>query len=221
MRDRSAVRSAKDERKIRWAARLGYWLITALARSWRTEIRHETEWPSVDGGRMPVVLVVWHSEMLPFVWMMRHRGIVGLASEHGDAEIMVRIAERLGWGRSARGSSTRGGLRGLLAMVEALEQGKAVGFTPDGPKGPPRVAQPGALIAAFRAGCVIVPVGLHASRYWRAKSWDRFLVPLPFSRVVVAFGAAFTPRLEGSRVADGELERLADAITAAEGRASA
>ncbi len=106
-------------------------------------------------------------------------------------------------------------------MVDVLAQGTPVGFTPDGPKGPPRVAQPGALIAAMRSGCAVLPVGLHASREWRAKSWDRFLVPLPFSRVVLAYGAPFTPRVEGGRVADGELERLADAIAAAEARASA
>ncbi|MEK7240294.1 MAG: lysophospholipid acyltransferase family protein [Gemmatimonadota bacterium] len=221
MSDPAGGRSVKDERKIRWAARLGYWLMTALGSTWRTEVRHEGEWPTIDGRRLPVVLVVWHSEMLPFVWMMRHRGVVGLASQHGDAEIMVRIAERLGWGPSVRGSSTRGGLRGLIGMVEVLEQGTPVGFTPDGPKGPPRVAQPGALIAAVRGGCVVLPVGLHASREWRARSWDRFLVPLPFSRVVMAYGAAFTPRVDGGRVADGELERLAEAIAAAEARASA
>ena len=221
MSDPATARSAKQERKIRWASRVGYWLISVLARTWRTEVRHEDEWPSVGGARAPVVLVVWHCNMLPFVWILRHRGIVGLASEHGDAEIMVRIAERLGWGTSVRGSSTRGGLKGLLDMVRVLERGKSVGFTPDGPKGPARIAQPGALIAAARGGCVIIPAGMHASRGWRVRSWDRFLVPQPFSRVVLAFGTAFTPQVDGTRLAEGELERLADAMAAAERRASA
>ncbi len=221
MSDPAAVRSAKQERKIRWASRAGYWLITALGRTWRTEIRNEHEWPAVGEVRAPVVLVVWHCNMLPFVWILRHRGIVGLASQHGDAEIMVRIAERLGWGTSARGSSTRGGLKGLLDMVQALAKGKSVGFTPDGPKGPARIVQPGALIAASRSGCVIIPAGMHATRGWRLGSWDRFLVPQPFSRVVLAFGAPFTPRADGTRLAEGELERLADAMAAAERLASA
>jgi hypothetical protein len=221
MSDPSAGRSAKQERKIRWAARLGYWLITTLARTWRTEIRHEAEWATVNGVRVPVVLAVWHCNMLPFVWLLRHRGIVGLASQHGDAEIMVRIAERLGWGTSARGSSTRGGLKGLLTMVEALEQGKSVGFTPDGPKGPAQIAQPGVLIAAVRSGCVIIPAGMHLSREWRLRSWDRFRVPQPFCRVVLAFGEPFTPRLDGTKMAEGELDRLAAAMAAAERRAGA
>lgn len=221
MSDASGGRTAQQEQKIRWASRIGYWALSVMARTWRTELRHEAEWPSVAGRRAPVVLVVWHAEMLPVVWMMRYRGIVGLASQHGDAEILVRIAERLGWGPSIRGSSSRGGLKGLLDMVGALEQGKSVAFSPDGPRGPARVAQPGALVAAMRSGCAILPVGVHASREWRARSWDRFLVPQPFSRVVLAFGAPFTPVMEGNRMADGELDRLAEAISSAEARARA
>ncbi len=217
-----AGRSAEEERKIRWVSRLGYWVIAALARTWRTEMRHDGEWPRVYGRRAPVVVVGWHGEMLPVIWIMRHFGLVGVAREHGDAEIMVRIAERLGFATSARGSSTRGGLRGLLTLVETLKQGKSVGLTPDGPKGPARVVQPGALIASLRSTCVIIPTGLHVSRCWRAKrSWDRFLVPLPFARVVLAFGAPFTPRAVDGRVADGEAERLVAAMLAAEKRAGA
>lgn len=216
-----ARQAATRARKVRWLSRLGYWAVQGLARTWRLEVRGEAHWPTRDGVRVPVVLCVWHGLMLAPIWSQRNRGIVALASEHGDGEIIARILERLGFAPPARGSSSRGGVRGLMTMVAALREGRSVAFTPDGPRGPARVPQPGVFAASHRSGAPILPVSMHADRAWRLRSWDRYAVPKPFSRVRVAFGEPLTPRFEGDALAPGEMERLIAAMDAAEGAARA
>lgn len=216
-----AAKAIRNARKVRWAARVGYWAVRVLGATWRMEVRHEEAWPLDEGRRRTVVLACWHGEMLACIWSQRNCGIMALASEHGDAEIVARIIQRLGFAAPARGSSTRGGLRGLMTLVQALRDGITVAFTPDGPRGPARVAQPGVLLAALRSGTVILPMAMHASSAWQAKSWDRFTVPKPFARVCVAFGEPFTPRVEDDRLAAGEHERFAAAFAEASERARA
>jgi lysophospholipid acyltransferase (LPLAT)-like uncharacterized protein len=216
--DANAVRR---ERKLRWTSRVGYWGVCVLARTWRLELRGEPNWPTENGRRLPVVVAVWHGLMLAPIWTQRNRGIVALASEHGDGEIIARILERLGYAPPARGSSTRGGLRGLMTMVAALRAGTSVAFTPDGPRGPARVPQTGLFLASHRAGAVIVPMSMHAARVWTLRSWDRFTIPQPFARVCVTIGEPFTPRFEGDALASGEVERLTSAMDATEAMARA
>jgi lysophospholipid acyltransferase (LPLAT)-like uncharacterized protein len=212
---------AKRARKVRWLSLAGFWAVQALARTWRLTLRGEANWPVRDGARVPVVVSVWHGLMLAPIWTQRHRGIMALASEHGDGEIIARILERLGYAPPARGSSSRGGVRGLLTMVSALRGGRSIAFTPDGPRGPARVPQPGVFVAAHRAGVVIVPMSMHAAHCWHLRSWDRYAIPKPFARVVVTMGEPFTPRFDGDQLADGEVERFVAAMDAAEAMASA
>lgn len=219
--DARDAKAAKRARKVRWLSRLGYWAVQLLARTWRVELRGEAHWPLVNGERRAVVVAVWHGLMLAPIWTQRDRGILALASEHGDGEIIARILERLGYAPPARGSSTRGGVRGLLTMVAALRGGRSIAFTPDGPRGPARVPQPGVFVAAHRAQTVIVPMSMHADRAWHLRSWDRYAIPKPFARVVVTMGEPFTPRFEGDALADGEVERLVAAMDAAEAMARA
>ena len=217
----AAAKAAARARKVRWAARMGYWAAQAIARTWRLEVRGEENFPVRDGRRTPVVIAVWHGLMLAPIWSQRNRGIMALASEHGDGEIISRILARLGYAPPARGSSSRGGLRGLMTLVAALKDGKSVAFTPDGPRGPARVPQPGLFLAARRAGTSIVPMSMHASGAWRLRSWDRFAIPKPFTRVWVTVGAPFEPRLDGDRLADGEVERFVAAMDETEASARA
>jgi lysophospholipid acyltransferase (LPLAT)-like uncharacterized protein len=96
-----------------------------------------------------------------------------------------------------RGSSTRGAARALLGAVRELQEGYAVAFTPDGPRGPRREMKPGVVAAAQRGGAAIVPLHAEATRSWRLHSWDRFMIPKPGARVVVRYGRPF-------EVADGD-----------------
>jgi len=215
------AKARRRERKVRWSARVGYWAVNCLARSWRLTVRGEENFPTQNGTRVPVIVSVWHGLMIAPIWTQRNRGIVALASEHGDGEIIARILERLGYAPPARGSSSRGGARGLMAMIAALRDGASVAFTPDGPRGPARIPQPGVFVAAHKANVVIIPASMQAPSAWRLRSWDRFVLPKPFSRVYVAFGTPFVPRFTGDGLADGEVERFVAAMDATEAMACA
>lgn len=164
----------------------------ALASTWR--------WRRLDDGGAPrpvrpplalepAVYALWHEHLLPLAFAHRHSGAVALVSEHRDGEILVRVLRRLGLG-AARGSSTRGGSRGLREMVRAGREGRPVAFTPDGPRGPARRCKPGVVRAAAETGLPVVPLGAAASSGRRLDSWDRFLVPSPFSRIYLSRGEA-------------------------------
>ena len=112
--------------------------------------------------------------------------------------------QRFGHG-VVRGSSTRGATAALKALVRHLRQGDDAGVTPDGPKGPRAVVQPGTLLAARLAGVPIVPVSFGASRVRNLASWDRFLVPMPFSRGTFCYGQ---PLMVPRDASSEDMERL-------------
>ena len=188
----------KRARRIRWTVAVGGVLLRALGHSW--SIREVNAGPVRDARRrrQPLIFAFWHGQLLPLLWHHRGQGVTVLVSEHGDGEVVTRVAHALGY-RTVRGSTTRGGGRALLGMARAVAAGSDVAFTPDGPRGPAETFSPGALIVAQRTGAPIVPVAAGVSRAWRLRSWDRFVIPKPFARVVVAYGdptssGASTPR---------------------------
>jgi lysophospholipid acyltransferase (LPLAT)-like uncharacterized protein len=137
-------------------------------------------------GRQPV-MGFWHGRILPAAFYFRRRGIIVITSENFDGEWIARIIERFGYG-TARGSTSRGGVKALLKLKRDMGQGKAAGFTLDGPRGPARVAQPGALWLARATGNPVLPFHLEASSHWTLGSWDRTQVPKPFSTVALVVG---------------------------------
>jgi lysophospholipid acyltransferase (LPLAT)-like uncharacterized protein len=169
-------------------AALGYPVVNALGRTlrWRVEGLEHLE-AVLASGRQPV-MGFWHGRILPATFYFRRRGIVVITSENFDGEWIARIIERFGYG-TARGSSSRGGVKALLKLKRDMGQGKPAGFTLDGPRGPARVAQPGALWLARATGNPVLPFHLEASSHWTMRSWDRTQVPKPFSTVALVVGA--------------------------------
>ncbi|HEX6250950.1 MAG TPA: DUF374 domain-containing protein [Gemmatimonadaceae bacterium] len=190
-------------------------LLRALASTWRYEFRNRDALLSLRKQQAPFVFSLWHGHLLPLVWLHRNEGVRILISEHRDGEIIARIAHALGYS-TIRGSTKKGGERALLALARALETGEEVAVTPDGPRGPARKSQPGALVAAARAGAAILPIVVHAPRAWRMNSWDRFIVPKPFARVIVAYGDPLLIAGGSARSAAAEAPRLDAAMRAAE-----
>ncbi len=150
----------------------------------------------VDGGETldtlrregrPFILVLWHGQMLAPMYVHRGQDITILVSEHADGEYVTRVLHRLGH-RTVRGSSTRGGTRGLRDLLRVARAGGRLAVTPDGPRGPRHVFKPGALLPARIQGIPVIPIGVAASRARVLGSWDRFLLPRPFSTVWVAYG---------------------------------
>ena len=162
-------------------------IVRLLAWTWRMEVCGESHVKQLRNAGVPVVFTVWHAFLLPPLWHRRDEGITLLVSDHADAEYLARAAVRMGY-RVVRGSSTRGGVKGAKGILRTLGSGGDVALTPDGPTGPARIAKPGAVAVAARAGAAIVPMGADASSWWQIGSWDRFLVPRPFARVRVVHG---------------------------------
>jgi lysophospholipid acyltransferase (LPLAT)-like uncharacterized protein len=181
---------------------LGYRMCAALASTlkWRVEgLQHYDE--VVLGGRQPI-MAFWHGRILPATIFFKKRGIVVITSENFDGEWIAGIIERFGYG-TARGSTSRGGRKALIQMKRDMEEGRATGFTLDGPRGPARVAQAGAVWLSKATGNPVLPFHLEADRHWTVNSWDQTQIPKPFSTVSLVVGEPFQVPAD---VSDGELE---------------
>jgi lysophospholipid acyltransferase (LPLAT)-like uncharacterized protein len=139
---------------------------------------------------------------MPLLWHHRGQGIAIVVSQGREGRYIGDFAARLGY-RILPGSSSKGGPRALLGAFRALEDGGAVAITPDGPKGPPRCIKPGVVQTAQRVGVPIVPLHAIAEPSWRARSWDRLVVPKPRARIVVGYGEPFAVGEGAEGVATG------------------
>ncbi len=196
--------------QARIIASLGYPLIAALGATlrWRTDGLAHLDAVAAR-GQQPV-LAFWHGRILPATYYFRRRGIVVITSENFDGEWIAQIIERFGFG-TARGSTSRGARKALLQLTRDMAAGRAAAFTIDGPRGPARVAQPGAVWLAKATGNPVVPFHIEANRAWTLRSWDRAQIPRPFASVALAFGEPIeVPRdadEHGIESARQELER--------------
>jgi len=168
-------------------AGLGYPVINALGHTLRWRIEGAHHYDAVVASGRPPIMAFWHGRILPATYYFRHRGIVVITSENFDGEWIARIIERFGFG-TARGSSSRGGLKAMLKLVRDMEQGKPAGFTVDGPRGPARIAQPGAIWLARATGNPVLSFHIEASSHWTVNSWDRTQIPKPFSTIALVVG---------------------------------
>lgn len=144
-----------------------------------------------------VIYALWHRHAF-FVPLLRSyggRSLAVLLSTHRDAQI-VAVAVRLRGLAVVSGSSTRGGLKAYRLLRRLLEQRHLVCITPDGPKGPAEQVKSGVIHLAQQSGCAIVPVSVFCSRAHRLRSWDRSVLPLPFSRVVLQLGEPLHPPVD-------------------------
>jgi lysophospholipid acyltransferase (LPLAT)-like uncharacterized protein len=164
-----------------WA---GYLLIRILGPTLRYTIAIEEGGPP-HWYRAPAVYVFWHRCLIPACFLWRKKQIAVLTSSSFDGEYIARILGKFGY-TAVRGSSTRGGARGLLGLQKDLEAGHSVAFTIDGPKGPMYVAKPGPVLLARVTRLPIICFHVALEDPWvLTKSWDRFMVPKPFSRALV------------------------------------
>jgi lysophospholipid acyltransferase (LPLAT)-like uncharacterized protein len=164
--------------------------VRLLASTWRVRTVHETRWRAIQEAGKAHVFLLWHEVLLPLLWQHRGQPVAIVVSEARDGQYLADLAVSLGY-RTIRGSSTRGAARALLGAVRELQLGRAVAFTPDGPRGPRRQLKPGVVAAAQRGAGVIVPLHAEADRAWRLHSWDRMMIPQPAARVTITYGRPF------------------------------
>lgn len=121
------------------------------------------------------------------MWYLRHRGLAVLTSKSKDGEYIARFLTRFGFG-AIRGSSSRGGVRGLVEMIRLMREGVPMAFTVDGPRGPRYVAKSGPAMLAKKTGNPILPFVIECSSYWTINSWDKLQIPKPFAKARVIYG---------------------------------
>lgn len=191
------------------------WLLGAFAWCWLRTLRVRLEVdPSLPADR-PWVLVLFHGKQFPlFAWRQRRKTAV-LVSLSADGDLQTRVLTVFGYD-VVRGSSTRGGARGLAALVRKMRrEGEDAVFAVDGPRGPIGVVKPGALAAAKAVNAVVVPMGSAIAGGGKVleKAWDRYAIAWPFARVAIVLG----PALEN----DADCSNVAQAIEAVNARAEA
>ncbi|MEO7273209.1 MAG: lysophospholipid acyltransferase family protein [Vicinamibacterales bacterium] len=203
-------------RKAWTIAAAAYPLIAALSRTLTWRIEGGSRYAEiVRAGRQPI-LAVWHGRIFGGLLHFRGRGIVAITSQNFDGEWIARLLIRFGYG-TARGSTSRGGARALVQLRRDLASGRGVAFTVDGPRGPARVAQPGAIWLAGATGNPVLPFHLEANRAWEVGSWDRAQIPKPFATIAMVIGEPmFVPGTDDALVEakTRELEQILGGLEA-------
>ncbi len=166
---------------------LGPLLILLLGKSLKIEWVGAENLNEIRERKGKVLYALWHGRMLILVYTHRRQKNQVLSSRHRDGEIIARILKNLGFG-TVRGSTTHGGYEAILQMANKVKEGYDIAITPDGPKGPAFQVQPGAVVIAQKSGVPIIPITNSAQRKWILRSWDRFIIPKPFSKAVIFIG---------------------------------
>ena len=187
----------------------GYWIIRLLGPTLRVAVSYE------DGAQKtlderPLIASFWHSCMIPATYIFRDMGIRVMSSFSYDGEYMGRIIRKFGF-VAVKGSSSRNPVRALLGLRRALEAGWTVAFTLDGPRGPRHKVKPGPVALGRSSGLALTTFHAAVEKGWTLHSWDRMVIPRPFSRVLVRVGKLIPVPTDAS---DEDLARYTEELQA-------
>jgi lysophospholipid acyltransferase (LPLAT)-like uncharacterized protein len=192
-------------------------IVRLLGWTWRWRVEGLSHLEAARAGGRSVIHAFWHGRILPGTVYFQRRGIVVLTSQNFDGEWIARIIHRFGFG-TARGSSSRGSRAALRQLLRDVRE-KDVAFPLDGPRGPAKVAQPGAVWLSRATGAAVLPFHFEATRHWSLRSWDRTQIPKPFATVALVFTEPFTiPRDTGDDDLEASCRRLEQALVRCERR---
>jgi lysophospholipid acyltransferase (LPLAT)-like uncharacterized protein len=198
-----------ESRKARWLIAFGFHLLKLLGRTLRYEIDDRAgivEQPV----RENYIGALWHNRLLIFPLVLRqffpNRHGAALISASRDGDLLSDAIHRFDYD-VVRGSSSKLGASALFQLSDVLSNGGDVVITPDGPRGPVYELGPGIVFLAQKTGAAVLPINMEYSSCWRVKSWDRFIIPRPFSKVRVIIGGSKRIKLTSSDE-EFEAERL-------------
>lgn len=180
--------SLKQRTIIKLADWAFYLLIKIIGKTIRFETEGGEHFERIENDGTIAVYATWHNRIFPSVYFLKNRRIVVMTSQSFDGEYIARFIQRFGFG-AVRGSSTRGGIGALAAMIRLMKKGFPMCFTVDGPKGPRCVAKTGAVLLAKKTGNPVLPFLVEAKNYWTINSWDKLQIPKPFTQAKVYFAA--------------------------------
>ena len=179
-------------RQSAWLVPVVAWIYGMLVWSLRIQVE-DPERLLVRRSGEPLIFIFWHNRLLliPLIWkrfLLGNRPVgVAMISASKDGELITRFLSRFGL-IAVRGSSNRRGSGALRELAGWIKRGHDIGITPDGSRGPCYEIKPGLVLLAQLSGRPLLPISLEYSRAWRARSWDRFFIPKPFSRVTFIVG---------------------------------
>jgi lysophospholipid acyltransferase (LPLAT)-like uncharacterized protein len=167
-----------------------YRFILFYSWTFRLKVENEKEWLDYLKNGGAVLLCVWHQQFFSVIRHAKNYKVYNpniMISLSRDGEIVARMCKHNGW-NAVRGSSSRGGREALIKMITKLKETKLAAHIVDGPKGPSGKVKPGVIRLAHVSNAVIVPISVSAEKAWYFNSWDKFLLPKPFSKVRLGFG---------------------------------
>ncbi|ACL03492.1 lysophospholipid acyltransferase family protein [Desulfatibacillum aliphaticivorans] len=191
-------------KKLKWKAVgvLGKTIIDALFLSCRIRVKGYEPVRAIVESKRDFILIFWHSRILMVSYLFKGWNAAIMVSASEDGEYIAQVLGRQGHD-CVRGSSTRHGVKALQGIVKKMQNGQPAGIVPDGPQGPRQVLQPGAISLARKTGAPIIPVTYSATSRKVFASWDRFILPKPFSENVVVYGK---PIMVPPKMSDQEFE---------------
>jgi lysophospholipid acyltransferase (LPLAT)-like uncharacterized protein len=186
---------------------LGYWFIRLVGPTLRVCISRE------DGAQeniqqRPLIGSFWHACIIPATYLCRDLGVRVMSSNSYDGEYMGRIIRKFGF-VAVKGSSSRNAVRALLGLRRALQEGWTVAFSLDGPRGPRYKVKPGPVALARSSGVPLTMFHVAVENAWVLNTWDRLIIPKPFSRTLLRFGKMIAVP---ENATDADLERYQQAL---------
>ncbi len=171
---------------------LAAWLIRAWFGTCRITVHNSENFSTPkEAEDRTAIASFWHYSIIFLFYFVRKYSATVLVSASRDGEYIARLARRLGF-NTVRGSKNKGGVEALKSLLRVVKGGGSCAVVADGSQGPPRIAQPGALLLAAKGGAPIIPMAWSASSYFTIRSWDRTVIPKPFSRIDIFFGEAIS-----------------------------
>jgi lysophospholipid acyltransferase (LPLAT)-like uncharacterized protein len=176
--------SFKERLLIRILGFAFYVFTYLIGKTVRFEVEGWENLQNIERDRKIPILAFWHNRIFLATYYFRFRGIIVMSSQSFDSEYVARFIQRFGFG-IVKGSSTRGGVGGLVEMIRLTRKGFPMGFSVDGPKGPVYEAKTGVLLLAKKTENPVLAFSVEAENYWTIKSWDKLQIPKPFTRAKV------------------------------------
>ena len=208
-----------EQKPFSWKHTLGstlaWWYTVFLGWTTRVYWFKTDEAKQLEESGKGIIYAAWHNQQLFLLYPYKGQKIAALISQSSDGEYIARVLPRFGM-IAVRGSTTRGGARALIKLLQATRKGYRPMLTPDGPRGPIYTVQPGILFLAKKTGLPIIPVGTALSHKFKAGSWDKMRVPLPFGKTALTYGKAIWVKSEedfprAAAELQAELNRCSDA----------
>ena len=169
--------------------RFTYYLISIYSATLRIRVKNENPWQERLAGGKPIILCTWHQLFFSAIWYFKRYAPLCpgvMISRSRDGQLISGVAERMGW-HTVRGSSSRGGKQALEEMIHHVNTHGFGAHILDGPTGPMGTVKAGAIKMALETKAELVPFYVRAENAWFFNSWDRFMLPKPFSRVTIEF----------------------------------